>query len=166
MDLPAAQFLLGKDEQVDQIDVVLRAGSEVNVVQKRLEERLQPSLAVTKPALRGERFERVVGAFQAMIDGLSLLGLLAGIFIVYNTSATAVTQRARDLAILIALGAERRSIFGLVLLESTIVGVVASAIGVAIGFGLARLLIAFVAQSMGVIYQTLFAVDPLALPGW
>ncbi|TMA36485.1 MAG: hypothetical protein E6J79_13195, partial [Deltaproteobacteria bacterium] len=94
MDLPAAQFLLGKDERVDQIDVVLRPGSEVDVAQRRLELRLPASLAVTRPALRGERFDRVVGAFQAMIDGLSLLGLLAGIFIVYNTSATAVTQRA------------------------------------------------------------------------
>src|SRR5207249_6971961 len=65
MDLPAAQFLLGKDERVDQIDVVLRPGSEVDVVQRRLELRLPASLAVTRPALRGERFDRVVGAFQA-----------------------------------------------------------------------------------------------------
>src|SRR5439155_1682423 len=43
MDLPAAQFLLGKDERVDQIDVVLRPGSDVNAVQRRLEERLPAS---------------------------------------------------------------------------------------------------------------------------
>jgi putative ABC transport system permease protein len=162
MDLPAAQRLVGKDRRVDQIDIIPRSGSEVAAMVERLTVALPRSLSVTRPAHRGERFERVIGAFQAMLDGLSLLCLLAGVFIVYNTSATAVTQRARDLAILIALGAERRTIFGLVVVESLIVGIVASAIGVAAGLGLARLLIAFVAQSMGVIYQTRFAVDTIA----
>ena len=163
MDLPAAQFLLGKDERVDQIDVVLRPGSDVNAVQRRLEERLPASLAVTKPALRGERFDRVVGAFQAMIDGLSLLGLLAGIFIVYNTTATAVTQRARDLAILIALGAERRRIFRLVIAEAAVLGMAASVLGILAGLGLARLLLNLVAQSMGVIYQMRFSIESLEI---
>ena len=163
MDLPAAQFVLGKDERVDEIDVVLRPGSEVNAVQRRLEESLPSSLAVTRPALRGERFERVVGAFQAMIDGLSLLGLLAGIFIVYNASATAVTQRARDLAILIALGAERRSILGLVIAEAAVLGVAASVLGILAGLGLAHLLLNLVAQSMGVIYQMRFSIESLEI---
>ena len=77
-------------------------------VQQRLAASLPSSLSVIRPALRGERFERVIGAFQAMLDGLSLLCLLAGVFIVYNTSATAVMQRARDFAIMLAVGAERR----------------------------------------------------------
>src|SRR3989475_11529720 len=138
MDLPAAQRLLGKDRRVDQVDVILRPGTDVAAVRDRLSAVLPSSLSVGKPALRGERFERVVGAFQAMIDGLSLLGLLAGIFIVYNTSATAVTQRARDLAILIALGAERRSIFGLVIAEAAVLGIAASVLGILAGLGLAR----------------------------
>jgi len=165
MDLPAAQLVLGKDGRVDQIDVMLRPGSEVSTVQRRLQMSLPPSLALTKPALRGERFERVVGAFQAMIDGLSLLGLLAGIFIVYNTSATAVTQRARDLAILIALGAERRSIFGLVVVEAAVLGVAASILGILAGLGLAHLLLNLVAQSMGVIYQMRFSIESLEITG-
>ena len=163
MDLPAAQRLLGKDRCVDQIDVILRPGTDAAAVRDRLSTMLPPSLSVGRPALRGERFERVVASFQAMIDGLSLLGLLAGVFIVYNTSATAITQRARDLAILIALGAERRTIFALVIVESALVGLVASAIGISLGRGLAHLLLGLVAQSMGVIYQMRFSIESLAL---
>jgi putative ABC transport system permease protein len=165
MDLFAAQRLLGKEKRIDQIDVLVRDGVDADVVAKRLQQRLAPSLTVTRPALRGERFERVVGAFQAMIDGLSVLGLLGGIFIVYNTSATAVTQRARDLAILIALGAERRSIFALVVVESALLGLIASLIGIVAGFGLARVLLNLVAQSMGVIYQMRFSLDSLSITG-
>src|SRR5207247_1804381 len=91
------------------------------------------------------------------------LCLLAGVFIVYNTSATAITQRARDLAIVIALGAERRTIFALVLVESMILGVIASVIGIACGYALAHVLLSLVANSMGVVYQARFSVESLSL---
>src|SRR2546430_393060 len=162
-DLLAAERLLGRDRRVDQIDVILRPGTDAAAVRDRLSAVLPPSLGVGRPALRGERFERVVESFQAMIDGLSLLGLLAGVFVVYNTSATAITQRARDLAILIALGAERRTIFALVITESALVGLIASVIGIVAGRGLAHLLLDLVAQSMGVIYQMRFSTESLAL---
>ncbi len=165
MDLPAAQRLLGKEGRVDQVDVLLRPDADVKSVQERLVAVLPSSLSVIRPALRGERFERVIGAFQAMLDGLSLLCLLAGVFIVYNTSATAVMQRARDFAIMLAVGADRRGIFVLMLVEATLIGLVASLLGVALGLGMARLLLQLVAQSMGVIYQTRFTVETYTLTG-
>src|SRR4029453_2268754 len=126
---------------------------------------LPSSLSVIRPALRGERFERVIGAFQAMLDGLSLLCLLAGVFIVYNTSATAVMQRARDFAIMLAVGAERRGIFALMLTEATLLGLIASLLGIGLGLGMARILLQLVAQSMGVIYQTGFTGETYTLTG-
>src|SRR5436309_8112176 len=163
MDLPAAQRLVRTDRRVDQIDILVRPDSDVAALAERLANKLPSSLSVTRRALRGERFERVIGAFQAMLDGLSLLCLLAGVFIVYNATATAITQRARDLAIVIALGAERRTIFGLVLIEAMILGVVASVMGIAFGYGLAHGLLSLVANSMGVVYQTRFSVESLSL---
>src|SRR5581483_10224470 len=163
MDTAAAQRLLGKKGLVDQIDVVLKDDRRAHVVQERLRRRLPASLTVAVPALRGARFERLIGAFQSMLDSLSLLCLLAGVFIVYNASATAITQRARDLAILMALGGERRRIFTLVVAEAAVLGFVASGMGIGLGFGLAKVLLTFVAQSMGVIYQARFSVESLTL---
>lgn len=165
MDLPAAQRLLGKDRRIDQIDVVLRTDAPVEPVRQRLTAALPGSLTITRPALRGERFERSIAAFQGMLDGLSLLCLLAGIFIVYNTSATGITQRARDLAVLLTLGAERRTIFALVICEAAIIGALASAAGIGLGIGLAHALTGLVSQSMGVIYQMRFPIDSLWLSG-
>jgi putative ABC transport system permease protein len=163
MDLPAAQRLLGKDGRVDQIDVLLRSDRAANAVRDRLSAALPSSLTVERPAFRGERFERAISAFQAMLNGLSLLCLLAGVFIVYNTAATAVTQRARDLAILIAVGADRSAIRALVVTEAAILGFVASVLGIAIGYGLAHMLLQLVAQSMGVVYQARFTVESFTL---
>jgi putative ABC transport system permease protein len=170
MDLPAAQRLLGKSDRVDQIDLILKPDVPVASVQERLGAVLPPSLSVDRPALRGERVERAIGAFQAMLDGLSLLCLLAAVFIVYNTTATAVTERARDLAVMLTIGSERRWIFALVIAEAAVLGTIASGIGILLGIGLARAMTALVAQSMGAIYQIRFPVDRLALTwtqaGW
>src|SRR5579884_3365974 len=87
MDLQAAQRLLGKERRVDQVDVLVKDGVAPRDVQRRLAAVLPSSLSVVPPALRGERFERVIAAFQSMLDGLTVLCLLAGVFIVYNTSA-------------------------------------------------------------------------------
>ncbi|MGH7789618.1 MAG: FtsX-like permease family protein [Candidatus Binatia bacterium] len=165
MDLPAAQQLLGKVGRVDQIDVILVPGADVEGVRRRLAAALPASLSVERPEIRGERVERAVGAFQAMLDGLSLLCLLASIFIVYNTTATAVTERGRDLAVLRLVGIEHWRVFLLVLAEAAVLGLIASVIGIALGVGLARLLTSLVAESMGAIYQVRFPVDRLALSG-
>lgn len=170
MDLPAAQQLLGKADRVDQIDLILRPNAAVAPVQQRLATALPASLSVNRPATRGERFERAIYAFQAMLDGLSLLCLLAGVFIVYNTTATAITERARDLATILLLGAEPRRIFGLVLAEAIAIGATASAAGILLGIGLAYGLTNLVAQSLGTIYQVRFPVESLRLSpvqvGW
>jgi len=163
MDLPAAQGLLGKAERVDQIDIILTPNAPVSQVQQRLAAALPASLTVARPALRGERFERVIGAFQAMLDGLSFLCLLASIFIVSNTMATAITERAQDLAILRTLGADRRRIEGLVLAEAALCGLLASAIGIGLGIVMAHLLTALVTQSVGMIYQVRVPEGGMAL---
>jgi len=165
MDLPAAQRLLGRERQIDQVDVQLAAGASSAVVRSALQERLPDSLTVAPPAHRGERFERVIAAFQALLTGISIFCLLAAVFVVYNTLATAVGQRAPELATLLALGARPRSVLSLVLVEAAAMGVVASAVGIAVGSGLASVLLQFVAQSMANIYNTRFNV-PSCVPSW
>src|SRR5262249_29180940 len=98
MDIAAAQLLLGKGTQIDQIDVQLRDGVALDLARNRLERKLPPSLSVAPPAQRGERFERIIRAFQALLTGISIFCLLAAVFVVYNTLATALSQRGPELA--------------------------------------------------------------------
>jgi len=163
MDLPAAQLVLGKPGRVDQVDIVVREGEDVGAIAQRVREMVPESLRIERPELRGERFERVIAAFQAMLDGLSLLCLLAGVFIVYNSGTTAVTQRARDLAILMAIGIDRWRVFALVTAEACVLGLGASLLGLLGGLGIARVLLDLVAESMGVIYQSRFVVETFVL---
>jgi putative ABC transport system permease protein len=165
MDLPAAQRLLGKGQQIDQIDVQVREDTSVATVRERLQHTLPTSLTVAAPAQRGERFERIIAAFQALLTGISIFSLLAAVFVVYNTLATAMSQRGPELATLVALGTGPRTILTLVLTEAAAIGVMASAIGVVAGTGLARVLLGFVTQSMANIYNARFTA-PSCVPSW
>ena len=68
MDLPAAQLLLGKEDRVDQVDVVLRDGADVNAVRRRLEDALPHVLTVAPPAQRAAQYDAVLASFQSMLS--------------------------------------------------------------------------------------------------
>jgi putative ABC transport system permease protein len=68
------------------------------------------------------------------------VAVVVGAFTIYNTLSITVAQRSRELALLRALGATRRQVLRSVVVEALAIGTVASAIGVAAGLGLAKLL--------------------------
>jgi putative ABC transport system permease protein len=162
MDLTAAQRLLLKEGRVDQIDVVVRPNADVGAVQERLQRAL-PALTVGRPMQRSEQYDRILASFQAMLTGLSLLCLVAGVFIIYNTASTGVLHRAVVMASLRQIGASAGQLFALLVLEAAVLGVVGAAIGIPIGIGLALLLGGNVADAMGVIFQLHFPMQMLAV---
>ncbi|HYR95088.1 MAG TPA: ABC transporter permease [Candidatus Binatus sp.] len=161
MDLPAAQLLLGKTGRIDQIDIVLRDEVSIAGVQRRLQAALPTALTVSRPEQRGEHYERVLAAFQGMLTGLSTLCLIAGVFIIYNTSATGALRRAAVMAELRLLGAEEGRLFRLLMIEAGVLGTFGTLLGIASGMVLARLLSGMVSDSMGVIFQLRFPVERL-----
>ena len=66
--------------------------------------------------------------------------LLVGAFIIFNTFSITVAERTREFALLRTLGATRRQILATVAAEALVIGVIASALGLLLGVGFARLL--------------------------
>lgn len=65
------------------------------------------------------------------------IALIVGTFIIYNTFSMIIAQRVRELALLRAIGADRKQISRSVLMEAALIGLVGSALGLAGGIGLA-----------------------------
>ena len=65
------------------------------------------------------------------------VALTVGAFLIVNTFSILVAQRSRELALLRAIGASRRQVARSVLAEAGVVGLVGSAVGIAMGFVLA-----------------------------
>jgi len=74
--------------------------------------------------------------FSTFLLAFAYIALFVGMFIIYNTFSIVVAQRARDMAMLRAIGASRAQVVRSVVFESVAVGVVASAVGLAAGVGM------------------------------
>ncbi len=66
------------------------------------------------------------------------IALFVGSFIIWNTFSMIVTQRSREIALLRAIGATRRQVKRSLLVEAALLGTIASAVGVALGAGVAK----------------------------
>ena len=86
------------------------------------------------PAGGGVRVaEEMTRAFDLNLFMLSVLALLVGGFLIYNTMAFSVVQRREAFGILRALGATRAEIFAAVLSEAVLLAFVGAVIGLAMG---------------------------------
>jgi len=136
--LPTAQEVLNREGRFDEIDVVAAEG----VTPEQLRDRVRATLDPRYEALTGE--ELSADAARAINDSFgrflstallsfAFVALLVGAFLIFNTFSIIVAQRTRELALLRCLGASRRQVMGSVLLESLVVAVVASLVGLGLG---------------------------------
>lgn len=72
--------------------------------------------------------------------GFAGISLFVAAFLIYNTFTMLVAARGKEMALLRAVGATRRQVLGSVLLEALLLGLLAAAVGVALGYGLALLM--------------------------
>ncbi|WP_246169594.1 ABC transporter permease [Actinotalea subterranea] len=77
--------------------------------------------------------------FTTIVLGFASIALLVAALVIANTFQVLVAQRTRTLALLRCVGADKRQLRRSVLIEATILGATASAVGLALGIGLAQL---------------------------
>ncbi|AWS41159.1 ABC transporter permease [Streptosporangium sp. 'caverna'] len=76
---------------------------------------------------------------QLLTLGLLMFGLVAmfvAALVIYNTFNILVAQRTREMALLRCIGATRGQVFGSIVLESAVVGLLSSVLGLLLGYGL------------------------------
>ena len=71
---------------------------------------------------------------QMALNLFGFLALVMGGFIIFNTFRTIVAERRHDIGMLRAIGASRRTIVGLILIEGVLQGVVGAGIGIFLGY--------------------------------
>ena len=150
--LEGAAAVLGTSD-VDQIFVVAADGLDPDLLVERINREFGGDIeAVTGQTLVGE-FQEVISSFANIIEiALQIfagVALFVGAFVIYNTFTITVAQRMREMALLRAIGASRRQVTVSVMAESTAIGVVASAIGAAVGIGIGWVLLRLLSGFLG-----------------
>ncbi len=138
MDIAAAQWAVDRLGRVDRVDVRLAAGVDVAQAEREVASRLPAGLTVRRPSSRGAEVERMLRAFQFNLTALSLIALLVGLFLVYNTVSVSVITRRREIGLLRTLGVTRRAVVGLFLGEAGALATLGCTLGAPLGWLLAH----------------------------
>ena len=141
MLLPAAQTLFEKGDRVDSVYVVADPTVPLDGVESALDEALGGAANVGPPGERGQGLERVFSSLATLLSMGGTVALFVALFVVYNTMSMSLAERRREISMTLAFGAERKSVFVAFMTEAALLGVVASAVGLAGGFLLASVLI-------------------------
>lgn len=160
-DISTAQELTGRLGRLDRIDLILPENDRA--AQARLEALLPAELSVTPVAARSGAIEQMTAAFRTNLTALSLLALVVGLFLIYNTMTFSVVQRRPLFGTLRCLGVTGREVFVLVLSEALVVGVVGAVLGVTLGVILGQGAVQAVTQTINDLYFVL-TVRGVAIP--
>ncbi len=80
-----------------------------------------------------EQIQGILSTFTSFITGIAVISLLVGAIGIANMMLVSVTERTREIGIMKAVGATKRDIVQLFLVESVILGVVGSLLGTLVG---------------------------------
>ncbi|MBU6482312.1 MAG: FtsX-like permease family protein [Nitrospirae bacterium] len=152
MDIAAAQLLFQSIGRLDRIELVTMPDRPLDDILASVRTVLPPHLVVQRPAQRTKQVENMVRAFQLNLTVLSWVGLLVGMFLIYNTMAFAVAQRRREIGIYRALGMTERRVAGLFLVEAGLLGLLGGLSGGLGGVWLARSLVSLVSRTISDLY--------------
>ena len=139
LDLPNAQRVFLAPGLVRTIYVVVRPGASIDTVAERLKTTIGTRARVERTTVRGEQVDAILGSLRVALSLASLVTMIVGFFIIYQTIAISVEQRRRDIAITRSLGFTRSAVSTVFVSECLLLGVLGSAGGILSGYVLARL---------------------------
>jgi putative ABC transport system permease protein len=137
---PEAQALLDLEGQYSAISVAGESDVTPAQLVKNLNESLGSGLTIRTGVQQGEEdsesveFTNFIRYFLLAFAGIALF---VGAFVIFNTLSITVAQRTREFATLRTIGASRRQLLWSVVLETFVIGFLASLAGLFIGLGLA-----------------------------
>lgn len=165
MDIGWAQELFAERGALSSIQLQLTQPGEREAVAKSLRNLVPPDATVATPAQRGEQVQNMLGGFQLNLTAMSLVSLLVGMFLIYNTVSASVVRRRSEIGVLRSLGVTRNEIRLLFLSEAFALGMVGASLGLMGGLVLARFLIGTVSETISSLY-VLLSVRELTVTPW
>lgn len=134
-DIATAHVLAGRPDRLSRLDVRL-AGDSTPVRRAQMEALqaiLPAGLVLRTPEQALAAADRVSRAYRINLAMLALMALLTGAFLVFAVQASAMLRRRHELGVLRALGMSRRTLFGGLMFEGGVLGLLGSVLGVLLG---------------------------------
>ncbi len=166
-DIASAQELFGAAGRLSRIDLIVAEDAEGRALLARIGAALPAGAELVVAGARAGATAQMIRAFQWNLTALSLLALVVGMFLIYQTMTFSVVQRRPLIGALRAIGVTRREIFALVMGEALAIGLVGTLVGLVLGLGMAQGLLRLVTRTVNDLYFVLsvrdVALDPVSL---
>ncbi|MEM7467308.1 MAG: FtsX-like permease family protein, partial [Pseudomonadota bacterium] len=147
IDIGSAQEILKLGRAVTQIDIELGSATAASLAQS-----LPPKVSIINNRAEVSQLKNITNAFYTNLTALSLMALMMGSFLVYNTAAFLVLQRQAMISRLKALGVTHSEILSASLIEAIMLGVIGGVVGIIVGYFLAVGLLKIVAVTLNDLY--------------
>jgi putative ABC transport system permease protein len=166
-DVATAQELLDRPGKLSRVDLIIGATAEGAALRERVIAACRGRCEVTSAASRALATAQMTRAFHLNLSALSLLSLVVGMFLIYNTVTFSVVQRRPLLGTLRALGVTRGQIFMVVAAEALLMAVPAIVLGLGLGIALGYELVHLVTRTINDLYFVVnvrtLEIDPAVL---
>ena len=161
-DIATAQELLDKPGRLDRIALTLDSQQT-----QQLTTLLPDSIQLQPSSARSNALEQITAAFRTNLTAMSLLAILVGCFLVYNTMTFSVLQRRQQFAIERMLGVTGKQIFWQILIEALLMAVLGSVLGIVLGVIISKSLLALVTRTINEVFAelstTVWQIEPMLL---
>jgi len=148
-DVKTAQSLLHREGRFDGISVAAKKGTSrmqlVHAIAPLLPQDVEVKDARKQADEDASKLNDGMAKIRMMLLAFGGIALLVGAFVIFNTLSITVAQRTREFATLRTLGATRKQVKRSVKLEGFVIGLVASVLGIVLGYGIAKGMFALVA---------------------
>ncbi len=165
MDIGWAQELFGLQGKLTGVLLQVSDPSNPEPVRERIRRLVPPDAVVQEPGARSGQVEQLLSGFELNLTALSMISLLVGVFLIYNTVTASVVRRRGEVGILRALGASRAKVRWLFLGEAALYGMIGSIAGCLGGVLMSNFLVGAVSRTVTNLY-VLTSIDHFYLPFW
>jgi putative ABC transport system permease protein len=146
-DIATAQELAGLTGALTRIDLKLEDSAAALLASD------PPAGSVLVPAATEDpTLLELTRAFNTNLTALGLLALVVGMFLIYSTISFTIVQRWRSIAVLRALGLDRRDLMVKLLGEALLIGVTGTLLGLLLGRQLSAGLLELVLRTLDDLY--------------
>jgi putative ABC transport system permease protein len=142
----------------------LLSGIDLATGKKRAEEirKILPfDLSIEKKEKIFENQKSLVASFRYNLQFVSLIAILVGIFLLYNTVFISVVKRRTEIGILRSLGTDKRTVVMLFAVQGLLLGLIGSLLGIFFGQIAAYFSVMAVEKTISTMYSTVSISDYL-----
>ena len=147
-DIANAQTILAMPGQLSHIDLI----ANDPVALDQLAAQLPAGVTIEPASARSNTVQQMTAAFELNLTALSLLALVVGMFLIYNTVSFSVVQRRPLFGVLRCLGVTGGQLFRLILAEALVLSLIGALLGLGLGVILGRAMVGLVTQTINDLY--------------